>query len=318
MSKSITGIHHITAIASNPQANVDFYVGVLGQRMIKKTVNFDDPGTYHFYYGDEVGTPGTIMTFFPIPNAFQGTRGTGQATATAYSIPAGSVDFWVERLTANNVKFDEPFQRFDEQVITVYDPDNLLLELVAHEQPTSIAPWTGSDIPAEHAIRGFYNLTLTERSLDKTAKLLTDVLGFKLSKEEGDRYRYEIGAGGPGNMVDIIVVPNMAPGRNAAGTVHHIALRTPDDNNQLAWLEEIGGLGYGVSPVRDRQYFHSIYFHEPGGVLFEIATDPPGFGIDETVAELGTNLKLPPQYEQHRAELERVLPPITLPEGTKS
>ncbi len=308
----INGIHHITAIAGNPQQNVDFYTQVLGLRMIKLTVNFDDPGTYHLYYGDEVGNPGTILTFFPFRGAPQGRRGTGQATTIAYSIPEGTIGYWMERFKSHNVAFEEPAARFDEEALVFYDPDNLQLELVVHADDAR-APWDGGPVPPEYGIRGFYSVALGVERCERTAALLTETLGFRPTQEADSRFRYATGDGVPGAIVDVLCHPTEMPGRVAVGAVHHVAWRTPGDEEQLAWRKEIASLGYNVTPVIDRQYFRSIYFREPGGVLFEIATDPPGFTYDESVAELGTSLKLPPWLEPRRALIEQSLPPLKLP-----
>jgi glyoxalase family protein len=312
MERQIGGIHHVTAIARDPQANVDFYAGVLGLRLVKKTVNFDDPGTYHFYYGDGQGHPGTIITFFPWPMARLGSRGAGQATVTSFSVPEGSLGWWSERLDRLGVDHEAPRPRFDEEVLTVLDPDHLQLELVARAGDNR-APWDGGPVPAEHAIRGFEGVTLTEWNPEVTSEVLTGLMGFRRIAEAGDRFRFEIGAGtagGPGTRVDILAKPDAPRGHVSAGTVHHVAWRTPDDAQQRAWHEEIQNRGFHVSPILDRQYFHSIYFREPGGVLFEIATDPPGFTKDEPEATLGTDLKLPPWLEPERQRIEGVLPRI--------
>ncbi|HEX3130159.1 MAG TPA: ring-cleaving dioxygenase [Thermoanaerobaculia bacterium] len=312
MERQIGGIHHVTAIARNPQMNVDFYAGVLGLRLVKKTVNFDDPGTYHFYYGDGQGHPGTIMTFFPWPMARLGSRGAGQATVTSFSVPEGSLGWWAERLDRMGVEHDDPRPRFDEEVLTVLDPDHLQIELVA--QPgDSRTPWDGGPVPTEHAIRGFEGVTLMEWNPEITSEVLTGLLGFRSVSQAGDRFRFEVGAGGPGTRVDVLAKPDAPRGHVSAGTVHHVAWRTPDDAQQRAWYEEIRNRGLHVSPILDRQYFHSIYFREPGGVLFEIATDPPGFTKDEPEATLGTDLKLPPWLEPDRKRIEEVLPKIEVP-----
>lgn len=308
----ISGIHHITAIAGNPQQNVDFYTAVLGLRMVKLTVNFDDPGTYHLYYGNEVGHPGTVLTFFPFRDAPKGRRGTGQATTIAFSIPEGAMGYWIDRFKGHNVPFENPEARFDEEALVFYDPDGLKLELVAYADDDRL-PWEGGPVPPEKAILGFYSVALSEEGYERTAALLTETLGFRATQEHGDRYRYEAGAGGPGAVVDVLCHPTEIPGRVAVGTVHHVAWRTPDDDAQAAWRKTIAALGYNVTPVMDRQYFHSIYFREPGGVLFEIATDPPGFTKDETVAELGSGLKLPPWLEPRRDLIAQALPPLRLP-----
>ena len=314
-NNAIAGLHHLTAIVADPQQNVDFYTRVLGLRLVKQTVNFDDPGTYHLYYGDEAGTPGTILTFFPWPGAPQGRRGTGQIIAISFSIPATALDYWIDRLSKHGVAITGPTTRFDEQGLSFFDPHGLSLELVAHRDEELRRGWEKGPIPQAFAIRGFSSVTLAEAQQERTATMLTDVLGFRLIAQEGNRFRYEVSAGGPGAHVDVLSLPDQPRGRIAVGTVHHVAWRTQDDAHQLAWRHHLLENGNDVTPVRDRQYFHSIYFHEPGGVLFEIATDPPGFSIDEPVEQLGTHLKLPPWLEPRRSQIENGLPPIHVPEG---
>jgi glyoxalase family protein len=311
MNHPIAGIHHVTAIARDPQANADFYTGVLGLRLVKRTVNFDDPGTYHLYYGDEVGRPGTLLTFFPWPLARLGRSGAGQATVTAFSVPEGSLGYWTERLARLGVDFEAPRPRFDEEVLSLRDPDGLALELVARAGDER-APWTGGEIPERSAVRGFYNVTLAEWNPAVTSEVLTGAMGFRLVGEEGDRLRFASGAGGAGARLDVLAAPSAARGVISAGTVHHVAFRAADDAEQLAWLETLAERGLHVTPVQERQYFRSIYFREPGGVLFEIATDGPGFAIDEPVASLGTDLKLPPWLEASRERIAAVLPPLDL------
>jgi glyoxalase family protein len=313
MTKEILGIHHITAIAGHPQANIDFYVGLLGLRLIKLTVNFDDPGTYHLYYGDGVGHPGTILTFFPWPAAPHGRHGTGQVTQTAFAIPAAAIDYWKDRLTRHKVAVQGPFERFGEEVISFPDPDGMVVELVSAARVNGERAYQAGPVPLPYAIHGFHSATLSEEGYQKTAALLTDVMGFELVRQEGNRFRYAIGSGDPGAIVDVICAPEERRGSVLVGTVHHIAWRTPDDTQQREWLAEIARLGYNASPVMDRKYFHSIYFREPGGILFEIATDPPGFSVDESMDELGSKLVLPPWLELSRAQLEAVLPPLRLP-----
>ncbi len=309
MRKPIAGIHHVTAMAGDPQANVDFYTGVLGLRLVKKTVNFDDPGTYHLYYGDEVGHPGTILTFFPWPLARRGVQGAGQATVTSFSVPEGSLGYWTERLSRLGVTFDGTRRRFEEEVLTLLDPDGLRLELVARGGDQR-SGWVGGPVPEQHAVRGFDGVTLTEWNLGGTESVLAGTLGFRRVGEEGERVRFEAGSGGGGTRVDVLASPAAARGHVSAGTVHHVAFRAADEADQLAWREAVAGSGLHVTPVLDREYFHSIYFREPGGVLFEIATDPPGFTRDEPVESLGTALKLPPWLEASRARIEAELPPI--------
>lgn len=308
--ETILGIHHITAIASDPQANIDFYTGVLGLRLVKVTVNFDDPGSYHFYYGDGQGSPGTILTFFAWPGAWQGRHGNGQVTVTSFAIPQGSLTFWRERLAANQVAVGGSHERFGEQLLSFMDGDGLQLELIETAVEDPARAWTGSGIPVEFAIRGFHSATLSETGYQRTAALLTEQMRFRAIGQEQNRFRYAIEKGGAGKTVDILCAPDGREGRVAAGTVHHIAWRTPDDAQQHAWLAEVTRLGYNVSPIMDRVYFHSIYFREPGGILFEIATDSPGFAIDEPLEHLGSGLKLPPWLEPQRAQIEAALPPV--------
>ena len=313
MDNKILGIHHVTAIASDPQRNVDFYAGTLGLRMVKVTVNFDDPETYHFYYGDETGRPGTILTFFPWPGSLRGRRGTGQTTAVAFSVPQGSLDFWADRLTKAGVKVDKPQERLGDTVLTAYDPDGLLIELIAHEGAEARPGWSGGSVPMQYAVRGFHGVTLSEGDPMATALLMESVLGFEVVAEEDNRVRFQIGEGGAGTYVDILHLPGTAPGLVSAGTIHHVAYRTPNGDEQESWRELLYRVGAHPTNIRDRQYFQSIYFREPGGVLFEIATDTPGMTYDETLENLGSDLQLPPQYEGLRSGLERSLPPITIP-----
>jgi glyoxalase family protein len=312
MNKILRGIHHITAITADPQSNVDFYAGLLGLRLVKKTVNFDDPGSYHLYYGDDQGHPGSILTFFGWPAAAPGERGTGQITTVSFSIPQESVGFWTERLRAHGVD-PEVTSRLNEEVVSFLDPDGMALELVASDRRDDRVPNNRGPIDPQHAIRGLHAATLTVSGPDKTADLLTSTMGFRALDEHGNRFRFEVGTGEPASIVDLVALPEESEGIISAGTVHHMAYRTPDDDEQLAWREEILERGVDVTHVYDRKYFHSIYFREPANVLFEIATDPPGFTVDEPADKLGTSLKLPPSLEPIRAELERRLPPISIP-----
>jgi len=313
MIDPIVGLHHVTAIASDPQRNLDFYTEVLGLRFVKRTVNFDDPGTYHFYFGDDTGTPGTILTFFPCPHARRGHAGAGEVTHTAFSIPQGSISYWETRLRDKGVIVERSGSRFNgsEEVLTLADPDGMKIELVAHAEPPAITPSRYADVPAEHALRGFFGVTLLERDLEKTEATLK-MLGFEPSATDGNRTRFVSPAGNSlGNHIDVVVDPNASYGHPGAGSVHHIAYRAKDDAAQLAWLEEIKK-HLQVTPVQDRTYFHSIYFREPGGVLFELATDPPGFGLDEPAETLGEALRIPAWLEPHRAAIEARLLPIEL------
>jgi glyoxalase family protein len=313
MDKSVLGLHHVTAIVGDPQQNVDFYAGVLGLRLVKQTVNFDDPETYHLYYGDELGHPGTIITFFPWPDAPKGRRGTGQIAAIAFSIPAIAIPYWIERLTKRGVTLEGPLTRFDEQMLSFADPHGLSLELVAPHEADRRSGWKDGPIPAENAIRGVYGITLAERQREQTEQMLTRVLGFRHLREEANRSRFEVGEGGPGTFVDVQELPQQGRGSIAVGSVHHVAWRTPTDEQQVQWRQLLSEQRRDVTPIIDREYFHSIYFHEPGGALFEIATDPPGFTVDEAVEQLGTHLKLPPWLEKKRAMLEQSLPTLVVP-----
>jgi glyoxalase family protein len=309
----ISGIHHITAIAGDLQRNIDFYTGVLGLRLVKVTVNFDDPEAYHFYYGYGHGRPGTILTFFSWLGARRGRPGHGQVTAASLAVPRDSLSFWMEHLSANGIAPEKQPERFGQPVLSLTDPDGMYLELIETPAIHSSHAWEAGGVPPEFAIHGFHSATLSERENEATARLLTETMGFHLLGHEHNRFRYESvhsHASGAGRFIDV-VHDNAAPeGRVAVGSIHHIAFRTPDDRQQQEWLAEIGDLGYIISPVMDRIYFHSIYYREPGGILFEIATDSPGFAIDESVEQLGGALQLPPWLETQRPRIEAALPPI--------
>jgi len=308
--KTILGIHHITAIAGDPQRNIYFYTGLLGLRLVKVTVNFDDPGSYHLYYGDGEGHPGTILTFFAWPGARPGRVGNSQVTATSFAVPPGALSYWRDRFATSAVVFENPVERFGERVLSFADGDGTRLELVESQSADPAHTWTQAALPAEFAIRGFHSATLSETGYERTAALLTDTMGFRLMGQEQNRFRYAVDQGGPGKTLDVICAPGAVEGRIAVGTVHHIAWRTGDDGQQFEWLTEMGRHGHNVSPVMDRIYFHSIYYREPGGILFEIATDPPGFTVDQPVDQLGEGLMLPPWLEKQRAQIEAALPPI--------
>jgi glyoxalase family protein len=317
MNIKIQGLHHVTAIATDPQRNVDFYVGVMGLRFVKRTVNFDDPGTYHFYFGDNRGTPGTILTFFPWPGARRGRRGTGQIEATAFAISPDSIGFWLDRLKQQHIPAERASARFGEEVIRLSDPDGLKIELIASSSHGTIEPWPDSPVPAEHVVGGFHSVSAALEGYERTARLLTESFGYRLIDERNNRFRFTSSDdSAPGRIVDLLCQPDIAMGRVAAGSVHHIAFRTKDEAEQLQWREHLISLGYNVTPVIDRTYFHSIYFREPGGVLFELATEPPGFTSDENLEELGAHLRLPAWMESARSQIERILPTIQVP--TKS
>ncbi|MDB4949922.1 MAG: Glyoxalase/bleomycin resistance protein/dioxygenase [Gemmatimonadetes bacterium] len=313
MTTTSAGIHHVTAIASDPQRNLDFYAGTLGLRLVKRTVNFDDPQTYHLYFGDDAGSPGSILTFFPWPGARRGRTGVGQTGATAFAVPEGSLGWWIARLVSHGVEHDAPTRRFGQPVVAFRDPDGLPLELVADPRAGERGTWDGGGVPAQHAIRGVHSVTLWLARTDATARVLTEALGFAHVADEGDRSRYAAGGGGPGALVDLRVVDAGLRGAGGAGTVHHVAWRAATDADEVALSRRVSAMGLQPTPVIDRNYFNSVYFREPGGVLFEIATDPPGFTADEPAESLGEALKLPPQYEPRRAQIEAVLPPIHLP-----
>ena len=312
----IVGLHHVTAMASDPQVNLDFYTQVMGLRFVKRTVNFDDPGTYHFYFGDDVGSPGTILTFFPWPHARRGLAGAGEVSHAAFSVPVGSLGYWQERLREKGVLVERTARKFGEEVLTLADPDGMKVELVGHTEADALVERVPrfADVPAEHAIRGFFGVTMLEVGLEKTAKMLA-VLGFRKVAEEGNTTRFAAdGEGAPvalGSFLDVVVEPGAKLGRMGAGSVHHIAFRAANDADQIAWGAAIGE-HVSTTKVLDRDYFHSIYFREPGGVLFELATDNPGFAVDEPVETLGERLCLPPWLESRRAELEQRLAPLTL------
>lgn len=316
MNTEILGIHHVTAIAGDPQRNVDFYAGTLGLRLVKQTVNFDDPGTYHLYYGDEQGRPGTILTFFPWPGVRRGRQGTGQATAISFSIPENSLAYWIERFVKHAVGFERPVERFGEQTIAFRDHEGLMLELVAHKAAAEQSGWERGSVPAEHAIRGIHAVTLCVDGYEHSAQLLTETMNFRAAGEDGSMFRFAVGEGGSGALVTLHCTPDFWPGVVAGGTVHHVAWRAADDQAQQAWRGRIAASGLNVTPVLDRQYFRSVYFREPGGILFEIATDPPGFTVDEPVDQLGTRLRLPSWLEPNRATIEAQLPPLRLPGDT--
>jgi glyoxalase family protein len=321
MTQGVTGLHHVTAIASGAQANLDFYTRVLGLRLVKRTINFDAPDTYHFYYGDIAGSPGSLLTFFPFADAAAGRAGTGMAETTAFAIPEIAFEPWMSRFAEEGRDFDGPVTRFGAQVLGLRDPDGLGIELVAEPSLDGSAPVasqhaTRAAVP--HPIRRLHSVALCVEAPERTARLLTGTFGYEAVGEEAGRQRFRARGGGSAGIVDLLCQPDRMRGRMGAGTVHHVAFRAHDEAEQLTWREAVLSLGFDVTPVLDRQYFRSIYFREPGGVLFEIATDSPGFATDETPETLGTALKLPPWLEPQRAAIERRLPPLRLggPEAT--
>jgi glyoxalase family protein len=310
MENKVLGIHHITAIAGYAKRNYDFYTRVLGLRFIKKTVNFDDPKTYHFYFGDEVGTPGTILTFFPWEGIPRGKQGSGMPTEIGYSVPSKSLDFWTERFKEYYVKVTGTGMRFGEQYLTFEDPDGLPLSLIIPKKADSRKPWETEEVKADAATKGFHSITLTLKSVKETAAVLTEIFEYEFAGQEGNRYRYATPTVENASVVDLIEAPNEPRTGNAGGTIHHVAFRVKDENVLMAFREKVLAKGLSITQKIDRNYFFSLYFREPGGVLFELATDNPGFSVDESVSELGKNLKLPKQYEGSRKEIEAVLPEL--------
>ena len=305
------GLHHVTAIATDPQRNVEFYTRVLGLRLVKQTVNFDAPDTYHLYYGDAEGRPSTLLTFFPWPGVPQGRQGSGLTTATAFSVPPESMGWWQRRLGSLGVDVDGPRARDAEDVLTFRDPDGLVVDLVAAPGDAR-SGWDGvADVPTEHAVRGLHAVTMSERVPEHTADLLSELLGMRVQGEDRDRARFAMAGGGPGAVVDV-AADGRPRGLQAGGTVHHIAFRAPDGETQARWRQELVEAGLDVTEIIDRRYFTSIYFREPGGVLLEIATDQPGFVVDEPLLELGRALKLPPWLEPRREDIAASLPPLRL------
>jgi len=310
MSERIPGIHHITAIAGDAQRNFAFYTGLLGLRLVKRTVNFDDPGTYHFYFGDERGRPGTILTFFPWAGIAAGRRGTGEVSATTFAVPPGALDGWARHLDGARVAVQRA-ERFGEPLLAFEDPDGMPLELAGATWADGAEAGARADgVEAPGSILGFHSATLHLRSREHTESLLTTTLGFETAGEDGGRRRFRGATPGAGAFVDTLETPGERRGSLGTGSVHHIAWRARDDAAQADWLERLLRLGLQVTPVQDRQYFRSIYFREPGGVLFEIATDPPGFMTDEPLEHLGEALKLPPWLEPDRVSIERALPAL--------
>lgn len=308
-----SGLHHVTAIAGDPQKNVDFYVTGLGLRLVKKTVNFDDPGTYHLYYGDEQGRPGSLITFFPWRGVPRGRIGAGQSTSTAFSVPAGALGWWTEHFAALGVEASVTSTSSEEERLSVRDPDGLQLDLVASTLEDPRDPWDSASVPDEYAIRGQHSSVLTVRRPDATIAVLTDDLGLEVVAQRGSTTRLAAGDGRPGDVVDVVGSSLTPEGLTAGGTVHHIAFRVPDRDAQEIWRQELAARGYGVTEILDREYFTSIYFREPGGVLFELATDTPGFAIDEPLLELGRSLKLPPWLEPSRQAIESRVAKLDVP-----
>ncbi|MBV8570649.1 MAG: ring-cleaving dioxygenase [Acidobacteriaceae bacterium] len=307
MQNQLLGIHHVTAITGDAQRNLDFYSGVLGLRLVKRTVNFDDPSSYHLYYGDLAGSPGSLVTFFAWPGAKPGRAGTGEAVALTFEISERSLDWWRERLHSFRVAVTEE-HRFGSRLLSFADPDGMRLELVGTAGPHDFRHWPHSGIAKDHAISRIHGVTLSVVSVDTSVPLYTQTLGFTNAIEQPERARFTVGT----SFVDVVSNAS-ARGQMGSGTIHHVAFRAPDDASQSEWRSKLTQHAVGVSPVMDRKYFHSIYFREPNRVLFEIATDGPGFAVDEPLEHLGESLMLPAGYEIQRPRLEQMLPQLTLP-----
>jgi glyoxalase family protein len=311
MSAQIRGLHHVTATVNDAQEDLDFYAGLLGQRLVKKTVNFDNPQVYHFYYGNESGTPSTLMTTFPyrgwgVP---VGRQGAGQITVTSFSVPAGSLGFWRQRLAEQGLTAEDEATAFGEEALRVRDPSGLVLRLVANARDERV-PWVRPDVGDEHAIRGVHGVSLLVREPARSITFLEDLLGGTVVGEGADGTRVGVGGDAPGQLVELVPAGAAPEATNGLGTVHHVAFAVDDAAAQLEFRAELLRRGVPVTEVRDRQYFQSIYFHEPNGVLFEIATIPPGFATDEDLPDLGRALKLPPWEEPNRAAIEAALAPV--------
>ena len=314
MAPQVLGLHHVTATVEAAQPDLDFFAGAIGLRLVKKTVNFDNHSVYHFYYGTEIGAPGTIWTTFPYGGLGVpvGRHGAGQIRTAAFSIPTGSIGFWAERLARLHFDVRPEATRFGEEVLEVRDPSGLVIDLIETARDDR-APWTGAGIDPSLAVRGLHGVTLIENASDRTVALMTTLLNFAVVAESGNRIRLATGGDRPGGYMDLLVDPQAAAGRNGLGTVHHVAMAIGEDDEQLRLREDLIAYGLHVTPVMDRQYFHSIYFREPGGVLFEVATMKPGFLFDEPRDGLGRGLKLPPWEEPNRPAIERSLAPIVVP-----
>jgi glyoxalase family protein len=306
----VHGIHHVTAFAGDPNENLTFYRDVLGMRLVKKSVNQDDPGTYHLFFADAAGTPGTDMTFFPWAAAHPGKRGVGQVVDVVFAIPAGSLDYWRERLADHKVTVSDNEIAFGETSFRFEDPHGMAITFVETDRERAFELWAGSPVPAEHQVRGFHSVKTLVRSMDGSERLLTMAMGFRKEAVEGDRHRFVVGDGSPGQIIDLLVNPDARDGSFGPGAVHHVAWRVSDEEEELAVREQVEDMGLGPTPVIDRFWFKSVYFREPGGVLFELATDGPGFDRDEEADSLGEKLILPPWLEPKREAIETALPDL--------
>lgn len=317
MQSSVHGIHHVTAIAGDPRENLDFYVGVLGMRLVKKSVNQDAPDTYHLFYADGAGTPGSDLTFFPWPDMGPGRLGIGLTVEVPFAVPPGSLEYWEKRFANQGVKYGETEIRFGETTLPFQDPHGLQLALVETADPRQFTPWEKSPVPAAHQLRGMHAVRLWERHLAPTATLLTERMGFTLIGTENGWNRYGADGGGSGNIIEVKELPGEQRGRWGTGCVHHVAWRVKDSDEEMALRGVIERAGLQPTPQIDRFWFKSVYFKEPGGVLFELATDGPGFDRDEDMEHLGEQLILPPWLEPHRQEIEAALPRLETPRGSE-
>ena len=314
MNDTPTGIHHITAIAGDPQENLDFYAGVLGMRLVKRSVNQDSPGTYHFFFADADGHPGTDLTFFPWPDMGPGQQGTGKASEISLAVPEGSLDYWSTRLAHYGAVIGQPEVRRGLRTLPVADPHGLPLALAETPERREFTAWERGSVPSERQIRGLHSLRADVLSLQPSEKFLTETLGFTAIGTEGRWHGYALGDGGSGKYIEIRETPEAPRGEWGVGSMHHVAWRVPDDAAELAVRKRVAAAGRRPTDVIDRFWFKSVYFQEPGGVLFELATDGPGFATDEDHGALGEKLVLPPWLESHRREIEAVLPPVELRE----
>lgn len=309
----IPGIHHITVIVSNPKDTCDFYTRVLGLRLVKKTINFDDPCGYHLYFGDSVGSPGTVISVYPSSKAPRGRAGTGQATRISFAVGPRSLRYWYQRVRIQGMDVGGPVSHFGEDCISVTDPDGLRIEIVGVQEAPRLGPLSNSDIPDEHAIRGIHGVLVDLEGFESTRRVLTDVLGFRLQTEKGNRFRFSSHNGASGSLLDVLALPAGQPGTPGAGVIHHVAWRTPDALVLQKLRSRLLAAGINVTTELDRKYFRAAYFREPGGVMFALATDAPGFTVDEPLHDLGTSLQLPSWYEGHRTKIESILEPLQLP-----
>jgi glyoxalase family protein len=312
VSTDVTGIHHVTAIAADPRENLDFYNRVLGLRLVKRSVNQDDPGTYHLFYADAEGHPGTDLTFFPWPHLPPRRPGTGLTNEVALAVPRGTLGYWRARLAETAVRLGPPEERFGDAALPFSDPHGLALALVETEDARTFTPWNDGPVAPDHQIRGLHAVRLWERTLEPTARLLQQVLGMTARGDDDGWRRFSPAEGGSGALVEVREIPDGAPGQMGRGAVHHVAFRVPDDATQDGARARVAAAGLRPTPVIDRFWFRSVYFLEPGGALFELATDGPGFAVDEDPAHLGEHLVLPPWLEPQRARIEAALPMLPL------